>query len=337
MLGKSGRCLAAAITAMAAVVGASSAARGADAAEGQRRSRASPWRAAPAPAVPTFVNGMAQAVFASGTAELGQPRAVGRDQLRLRPRRQDGPHPRRRLAPEGDRHRRPEGPGHLRGQPVLRGRRPTSPTGRSTTSSACRRRARIRARRLHRGRHEPDDQHDLRVDLGAARLRRRARRVARHRPLRRLPDLRRARTRRIGADAVIDWLNGRAQGLHDPRRHRRGQRLLDDGQRRHDGHVLQRHAADRRRDHRRRGPEAIVPISAISDWYDYYRANGMVRAPPGGCTRARTSTCSPSTSTRATTRATHAHELPAGDRRHHGQRRTAPPATAARSGRSATT
>jgi predicted acyl esterase len=27
------------------------------------------------------------------------------------------------------------------------------------------------------------------------------------------------------------------------------------------------------------GLKAIVPISAISDWYDYYRANGMVRAP----------------------------------------------------------
>jgi predicted acyl esterase len=27
------------------------------------------------------------------------------------------------------------------------------------------------------------------------------------------------------------------------------------------------------------GLAAIVPISAISDWYDYYRANGMVRAP----------------------------------------------------------
>ena len=29
------------------------------------------------------------------------------------------------------------------------------------------------------------------------------------------------------------------------------------------------------------GLEAIVPISAISDWYDYYRANGTVRAPGG--------------------------------------------------------
>ena len=27
------------------------------------------------------------------------------------------------------------------------------------------------------------------------------------------------------------------------------------------------------------GLDAIVPISAISDWYDYYRANGAVRAP----------------------------------------------------------
>ena len=27
------------------------------------------------------------------------------------------------------------------------------------------------------------------------------------------------------------------------------------------------------------GLEAIVPVAAISDWYDYYRANGLVRAP----------------------------------------------------------
>jgi predicted acyl esterase len=32
------------------------------------------------------------------------------------------------------------------------------------------------------------------------------------------------------------------------------------------------------------GLEAIVPISAISDWYDYYRANGMVRAPHSSST-----------------------------------------------------
>ena len=29
------------------------------------------------------------------------------------------------------------------------------------------------------------------------------------------------------------------------------------------------------------GLKAIIPISAISDWYDYYRANGLTRAPGG--------------------------------------------------------
>ena len=55
------------------------------------------------------------------------------------------------------------------------------------------------------------------------------------------------------------------------------------------------------------GLEAIVPVAAISDWYDYYRANGLVRAPHSAkaartattATWARTSTCSPSTRTRA--------------------------------------
>ena len=51
--------------------------------------------------------------------------------------------------------------------------------------------------------------HDLRVGLGAARLRGHARRVAGHRALRRLPDL--GRTERDARrKAVIDWLNGRA-------------------------------------------------------------------------------------------------------------------------------
>jgi predicted acyl esterase len=38
------------------------------------------------------------------------------------------------------------------------------------------------------------------------------------------------------------------------------------------------------------GLEAIVPISAISDWYDYYRANGMVRAPHSNQGGTRTNT-----------------------------------------------
>ena len=143
----------------------------------------------------------------------------------------------------------------------------------------------------------------------------------------------------LGATAVIDWLNGRAQGLHDPRRHRRGHRRHW-----HNGNsammgtsyngTIPIAAATTGVE----GLKAIVPISAISDWYDYYRANGM-RAPHsrrGTASRARTSTCSPSTSTRATTRARTARS--AGRRSTRSRpTRTARPATAARSGTSATT
>ena len=85
---------------------------------------------APAPAVPTFVNGMAQAVFASGTAnyvnhelwvELDTDTDFDgvKDRVHVdvsRPRETDT--------------RRAEGPGHLRGQPVLRRRRGRHQLGR---------------------------------------------------------------------------------------------------------------------------------------------------------------------------------------------------------------
>ena len=57
------------------------------------------------------------------------------------------------------------------------------------------------------------------------------------------------------------------------------------------------------------GLEAIVPISAISSWYDYYRANGTCGRRADS--RARTPTCSPSTPTHGPTR-----HLPRRDRRH---------------------
>ena len=43
------------------------------------------------------------------------------------------------------------------------------------------------------------------------------------------------------------------------------------------------------------GLEAIVPVSAISSWYNYYRSDGAVRAPVA--TRVKTSTCWPTTCT----------------------------------------
>ena len=174
---------------------------------------------AAAPAVPTFVNGMAQAVFATGHGELGQPRAVGRDRRSTptstasRTACTSTSRARRRPRPTGSRSR-----SSTRTARTTRAA-PTSPTGPSTTRSARRRHPRPRAPYFNGRQHEPDDQHDLREHLGAARLRRRALRVARHRQLRRLPELRRPDrdARRDGGHRLAQRPR---QGLHDPRRRR---------------------------------------------------------------------------------------------------------------------
>jgi predicted acyl esterase len=84
-----------------------------------------------------------------------------------------------------------------------------------------------------------------------------------------------------GAVAVVDWLNGRAKGYTT----RAGDvEVAADWTNGRVGMIgtsyngtLPIAAASTGVE----GLEAIVPISAISDWYDYYRANGMVRAPGG--------------------------------------------------------
>jgi predicted acyl esterase len=84
-----------------------------------------------------------------------------------------------------------------------------------------------------------------------------------------------------GAKAVVDWLNGRAKGYTT----RTGDvEVTADWTTGKVGMIgtsyngtLPIAAATTGV----QGLEAIVPISAISDWYDYYRANGMVRAPGG--------------------------------------------------------
>ena len=84
-----------------------------------------------------------------------------------------------------------------------------------------------------------------------------------------------------GAKAVIDWLNGRAKGYTT----RTGDVEVTAGWTTgkvgmigtsYNGTLPIAAASTGVQ-----GLEAIVPISAISDWYDYYRANGMVRAPGG--------------------------------------------------------
>jgi X-Pro dipeptidyl-peptidase len=81
----------------------------------------------------------------------------------------------------------------------------------------------------------------------------------------------------LGTKAVIDWLNGRARGWNVA-----GEPVEADWTTGAVGMIgvsyngtLPNQVATTGVE----GLETIVPISAISSWYDYYRANGLVRAP----------------------------------------------------------
>jgi X-Pro dipeptidyl-peptidase len=81
----------------------------------------------------------------------------------------------------------------------------------------------------------------------------------------------------LGTKAVIDWLNGRARGWNEA-----GELVQADWTTgavgmigvSYDGTLPNQVATTGVE-----GLETIVPVSAISSWYDYYRANGLVRAP----------------------------------------------------------
>ena len=81
----------------------------------------------------------------------------------------------------------------------------------------------------------------------------------------------------LGTKAVIDWLNGRARGFDAA-----GNQVTADWTTGAVGMIgvsyngtLPNQVATTGVE----GLETIVPISAISSWYDYYRANGLVVAP----------------------------------------------------------
>ena len=159
-----------------------------------------------------------------GTADWVNRRALGRVELRQRRRRQARPRctstSRARRRPT----RRPEGPGHLRGQPVLRRQRRRRRTGPSTTSSARRRPRGIHAPFFNGTQHEPEHQQRSTRPPGC---RAASRVVHSESPGTGYSDgcpTSGGANETLGATAVIDWLNGRAQGLHDPRRHDRGRR-----------------------------------------------------------------------------------------------------------------
>jgi X-Pro dipeptidyl-peptidase len=84
-----------------------------------------------------------------------------------------------------------------------------------------------------------------------------------------------------GPKAVVDWLNGRARGYTSPSSFDEVVADWTTGRvgmigTSYNGTLPIAVAATGVQ-----GLEAIVPISAISSWYDYYRANGAVRAPGG--------------------------------------------------------
>ena len=83
----------------------------------------------------------------------------------------------------------------------------------------------------------------------------------------------------LAAKAVIDWLNGRAPAYTTRTGNAQAVATWTTGKvgmlgTSYNGTIPEAAATTGVQ-----GLEAIVPISAISDWYDYYRANGMVRAP----------------------------------------------------------
>ncbi|PJJ63315.1 Xaa-Pro dipeptidyl-peptidase [Compostimonas suwonensis] len=85
----------------------------------------------------------------------------------------------------------------------------------------------------------------------------------------------------LGGKAVIDWLNGRTKGFTSVDRSTEVSASWSTGSvgmigTSYNG-TLPIGVASTGVD----GLDAIVPISAISSWYNYYRANGAVRAPGG--------------------------------------------------------
>ena len=143
----------------------------------------------------------------------------------------------------------------------------------------------------------------------------------------------------LGTKAVIDWLGGRARGFDAAGAPvsvgwTTGDVGMTGGS--YNGTLPNQVATTGVE-----GLKTIIPVAAISSWYDYYRANGLVVAPHSGfngagttSSRARTPTCSASSSAgRRCSRAASAASCTTTC----SPTRTGSPATTARSGTRATT
>ena len=139
----------------------------------------------------------------------------------------------------------------------------------------------------------------------------------------------------LGATAVIDWLNGRAKGYTTRAGTDEVNAYWTTGNVGMMGTSYNGTIPIAAATTGVEGLKAIVPISAISDWYDYYRANGMVaragRLPGRGPRRPHR------VRLLAQRRRPAPHEVLADDQRGRGQPGPRRRATAARSGRTATT
>jgi predicted acyl esterase len=83
----------------------------------------------------------------------------------------------------------------------------------------------------------------------------------------------------LGATAVIDWLNGRRKGYTTRTGTTEVEAYWHNGNTAMMGTSYNGTLPIAAASTGVEGLKAIVPIAAISDWYDYYRANGAVRAP----------------------------------------------------------
>ena len=189
-----------------------------------------------------------------GSSALDSADALRRDRVRLRWRRHARSDVRRRDATAPDRHRGVEGAGALRVLAVLRRdvRQPSVPLGREAGGRRGTAAAHVAA--VDRVQAQARECLDVaRRHVGAARLRRRAFRRARHRPVARLCHgrIRSGAARTEGGNRLAERTRPR---VHNHRWRRRGRRdVVVDGQGRHDRDVLQRHdSTGRRRDWRQR-------------------------------------------------------------------------------------
>ena len=307
---------------------------GAGAAQGQRRSQASPRRAAaPAPAVPTFVNGMAQAVFSTTTASW-----VNHDLWVELDVDTDGDGLKDRVHADVSRPTETDSDGLK--VPVIFEDSPYYAGSANVVNwavdhelgvpPATRIRAPLIAGRAHTA-HDLDDPRDDRGCRAASRSCTPSRPARAARPAARTPARRSRRSARrrssTGSTAAARATRPRPARPRSPAYWHNGNTAMMGTS--YNG-TLPIAAASTGVE----GLKAIVPISAISDWYDYYRANGMTaragRLPGRGPRRAQRVHL-------LAQRRPAAHDLLAGDPATSRSSRTARPATAPRSGTSATT